>query len=135
MMIDRTELVEFGGGGASGSGIGVNCPGTSSSCMDSNPENNVNKAEYYIQQLNSSNAKKVALCLVLGFICYHGLIHLRYGEFNDIIIRITNNLSKYEILFNFKGTDSCKWLLSDGRYKGNREWQPYGCMMHKYTQT
>lgn len=44
------------------------------------PENNVNKAEYYIQQLNSSNAKKVALCLVLGFICYHGLIHLRYGK-------------------------------------------------------
>lgn len=44
------------------------------------PENNVNKAEYYISQLNSSNAKKVALCLVLGFICYHGLIHLRYGE-------------------------------------------------------
>lgn len=81
MMIDRTEMVEFGGGGgASGSGIGVNCPGgSSSSCMD-NPENNVNKAEYYIQQLNSSNAKKVALCLVLGFICYHGLIHLRYGK-------------------------------------------------------
>lgn len=70
MMIDRTELVEFGGGGG----------GTSGSCMD-NPEHNVNKAEYYIQQLNSSNAKKVALCLVLGFICYHGLIHLRYGEF------------------------------------------------------
>lgn len=44
------------------------------------PENNVNKAEYYISQLNSSNAKKVALCLVLGFICYHGLIHLRYGK-------------------------------------------------------
>lgn len=44
------------------------------------PENNVIKAEYYISQLNSSNAKKVALCLVLGFICYHGLIHLRYGK-------------------------------------------------------
>lgn len=75
-MIDRTELVEFGGGSG---GTGAGCPGTSSSCMD-HPENNVNKAEYYIQQLNSSNAKKVALCLVLGFICYHGLIHLRYGE-------------------------------------------------------
>lgn len=46
------------------------------------PENNVNKAEYYISQLNSNNAKKVALCLVLGFICYHGLIHLRYGKSN-----------------------------------------------------
>lgn len=44
------------------------------------PEENVSKAEYYIQQLNVSNAKKVALCLVLGFICYHGLIHFRYGK-------------------------------------------------------
>lgn len=45
------------------------------------PEDNVNKAEYYIQQLNVNNAKKVALVLVLGFICYHGLIHLRYGQY------------------------------------------------------
>lgn len=44
------------------------------------PDKNVAKAEYYIQQLNVNNAKKVALCLVLGFICYHGLIHMRYGE-------------------------------------------------------
>lgn len=42
-------------------------------------EKNIGRAEYYIQQLNVNNAKKVALCLVLGFICYHGLIHLRYG--------------------------------------------------------
>lgn len=73
-MTDRTELIEFGGGSGN-----MGAAGGSSSCMDT-PENNVNKAEYYIQQLNSSNAKKVALCLVLGFICYHGLIHLRYGE-------------------------------------------------------
>lgn len=53
------------------------------------PENNVIKAEYYISQLNSSNAKKVALCLVLGFICYHGLIHLRYGK--SISIGESNN--------------------------------------------
>ncbi len=31
------------------------------------------------------------------------------------------------------GSDSCKWLLSDGRFQGNNAWQPYGCMMHKYT--
>nr|CAD7458913.1 unnamed protein product [Timema tahoe] len=30
--------------------------------------------------------------------------------------------------------DSCKWLLSDGRYQGDQEWQPYGCMMHHYSQ-
>lgn len=32
-------------------------------------------------------------------------------------------------------SDSCKWLLTEGRYKGDKEWQPYGCMMHHYTQT
>lgn len=47
------------------------------------PDNGVSKAEYYIQQLNVNNAKKVALCLVLGFICYHGLIHLRYGKYGQ----------------------------------------------------
>lgn len=38
------------------------------------------KAEYFIAQLNVTNAKKVAALMVLGFICYHGLIHLHYGE-------------------------------------------------------
>lgn len=36
-------------------------------------------AEYLIGQLNVTNAKKVAVLMVLGFMCYHGLIHLRYG--------------------------------------------------------
>lgn len=35
----------------------------------------------------------------------------------------------------YLGSDSCKWLLEEGRYKGDKEWQPYGCMMHRYTQT
>ncbi|RZF39634.1 hypothetical protein LSTR_LSTR001155 [Laodelphax striatellus] len=64
-----------------------------------------------IQQINSKNAKLIACGLVLSFILYHGVIHLRYG------------------------TDSCTWLLSDGRYKGDMEWQPYGCMLHRYSQT
>ncbi|XP_055704657.1 N-acetylneuraminate 9-O-acetyltransferase isoform X1 [Phlebotomus papatasi] len=68
------------------------------------------KAEYIIQQLNVGNAKKIALMMVLAFMAYHGLLHLRYG------------------------TDSCKWLLSNGRFKGDKEWQPYGCMMHRYSQ-
>lgn len=34
----------------------------------------------------------------------------------------------------FIGTNSCRWLLSDGRYKGDQEWQPYGCMLHPYTK-
>lgn len=31
------------------------------------------------------------------------------------------------------GTDSCQWLLSTGRFLGKNVWQPYGCMMHKYS--
>lgn len=38
------------------------------------------KAERVIEQINSSNAKKVALFMVLGFICYHEVLHLRYGK-------------------------------------------------------
>lgn len=34
----------------------------------------------------------------------------------------------------FVARDSCKWLLSDGRYKGDMGWQPYGCMMHEYSE-
>ncbi|XP_058060774.1 N-acetylneuraminate 9-O-acetyltransferase [Anopheles bellator] len=72
---------------------------------------NLSKAERFIQNLNASNAKKLAFAMVLGFVVYHAFLHLRYGS------------------------DSCKWLLSDGRFKGDKEWQPYGCMLHKYTET
>lgn len=61
-------------------------------------EKNVGTAEYYIQQLNVNNAKKVALCLVLGFICYHGLIHLRYGTC-AIGIYLLNESSQYYSVF------------------------------------
>ncbi|XP_072399865.1 N-acetylneuraminate (7)9-O-acetyltransferase [Diabrotica undecimpunctata] len=67
--------------------------------------------ERIIEEINSTNAKKVALVLVIGFACYHGILHLRFG------------------------TNSCKWLLSDGRYKADKEWQPYGCMLHLYTNS
>lgn len=50
--------------------------------LNERPVQAASKAEYYIEQLTANNAKKVALCLVLGFICYHGLIHLRYGNIN-----------------------------------------------------
>ncbi|KAF2905223.1 hypothetical protein ILUMI_00947 [Ignelater luminosus] len=72
--------------------------------------NEKSRVEKIIEQINSTNAKRAALILVLGFACYHGLLHLRYG------------------------IDSCRWLLSDGRYKANQEWQPYGCMLHRYSQ-
>lgn len=41
-------------------------------------------AEWIIDQLNVENAKLVAFVLVLGFIGYHGILHLRYGEFKGV---------------------------------------------------
>ncbi|CAG0914265.1 unnamed protein product [Notodromas monacha] len=62
-----------------------------------------------IQMINIRNAKLVAILLIAGFVFYHGALHVTYGA------------------------DSCKWLLSDGRFQGNNVWQSYGCMMHTYT--
>ncbi|KAK9877974.1 hypothetical protein WA026_020189 [Henosepilachna vigintioctopunctata] len=68
------------------------------------------KIEKFIDSINSKNAKRVAFLLVLFFAAYHALLHLQFGS------------------------NSCKWLLTDGRYKGDKEWQPYGCMLHLYTK-
>ena len=62
-------------------------------------------------QLNARNAKKVAVLVVIGFTAYHTVLHVSYG------------------------IDSCKWLLSDGRFQGYHVWQPYGCMLHNYSRT
>ncbi|XP_030568891.1 N-acetylneuraminate 9-O-acetyltransferase [Drosophila novamexicana] len=84
-------------------------------CIGSSSEDGVQRiptrADLFMEQLNATNAKKVALLLVLGFVLYHGLLNWNYGS------------------------DSCQWLLSKGRFKGDNEWQPYGCMMHKYSYT
>ncbi|KAK9502450.1 hypothetical protein O3M35_011229 [Rhynocoris fuscipes] len=73
-------------------------------------ENRQEKSVDIVKQINAKNAKYVACGFVVGFILYHGIVHVRYG------------------------TDSCKWLLTGGKYKGDSEWQPYGCMMHEYSQ-
>lgn len=39
-------------------------------------------AEKFIDEINITNSKKVAVVFVLGFIAYHGILHLQYGEFN-----------------------------------------------------
>ncbi|XP_074654898.1 N-acetylneuraminate (7)9-O-acetyltransferase-like isoform X2 [Tubulanus polymorphus] len=63
------------------------------------------------QFVTVENAKVVAFSMVVTFVLYHGLIHLKYGS------------------------DSCQWLLSDGRFQGYNAWQPYGCMMHRYSKS
>ena len=81
-------------------------------------------AEYYMSLLNVRTAKIIALILVLLFGgVFHGVLHILYG------------------------VTPCKGLLKDGIYKagstafsfrgdfdqGTGLWQPWGCMMHKYT--
>lgn len=85
--------------------------------------------EDIIDQINSKNAKKIAFILVLGFATYHGLLHISYGNFCMIKIHKYIYANDYVL-----GTNSCKWLLTDGRYKGDQEWQPYGCMLHLYSK-
>ncbi|RWS30776.1 hypothetical protein B4U80_10615 [Leptotrombidium deliense] len=62
------------------------------------------------QRFNATNAKKIGVALLVGFVVYHSVLHLSYG------------------------IDSCKWLLSDGRFQGFKVWQPYGCMIHSYSK-
>ncbi|XP_023335374.1 N-acetylneuraminate 9-O-acetyltransferase [Eurytemora carolleeae] len=64
----------------------------------------------YFKLLNITTAKALALILVGGFTVYHSVLHATYD------------------------VTPCKGLLKDGMYKGN-QWQPWGCMMHKYTRT
>ena len=81
-------------------------------------------ADYYMNLLNVKTAKVIAVILVVLFGgVYHGALHLLYG------------------------VTPCKGLLKDGIYKagstafdfrgdfnqGTGLWQPWGCMMHKYT--
>ena len=67
----------------------------------------------YINLLNVNTAKIISIVLVLFFALFHGIIHIFYG------------------------VTPCKGLLEDGIYKegGGGLWQPWGCMMHKYTQS
>lgn len=98
-----------GGAGSAGELDGI-CIGSAAGA-EGGVQRMPTKADLFMEQLNATNAKKVALLLVLGFVVYHGLLNWNYGS------------------------DSCQWLLSKGRFKGDNEWQPYGCMMHKYSYT
>ncbi|XP_069769761.1 N-acetylneuraminate (7)9-O-acetyltransferase isoform X2 [Narcine bancroftii] len=60
------------------------------------------------QHFNIRNAKLLAISFVLVLTAVHGINR------------------------SFGGGDSCEWLLSSGRFLGENEWQPDGCMMHRY---
>ena len=76
----------------------------------SSPMNNALSAADYIKLINIRTGKLLAIILVVAFGVYHGLLHLHYG------------------------VTPCKGLIVDGAFKGDL-WQPWGCMMHIYTQT
>lgn len=45
--------------------------------------------EKVIEQINSTNAKKIAVILVIAFACYHEFLHIKYGKckllgFNEV---------------------------------------------------
>lgn len=80
--------------------------------------------EHYVSLLNVTTAKVVALALFVLFgLVYHGVLHMIYG------------------------VTPCKGLLKDGIFKagttafnfrgdfdqGTGLWQPWGCMMHNYS--
>lgn len=86
---------------------------------------------------NSTNAKKIAFAMVIGFVVYHGILRVNFSKINHFILNFQTTFTiktDYFCLLLRAGIDSCKWLLSDGRFHGSTLWQPYGCMMHKYNK-
>ncbi|XP_026531461.1 N-acetylneuraminate 9-O-acetyltransferase isoform X4 [Notechis scutatus] len=41
----------------------------------------------------------------------------------------------YAVSRRYQGNDTCEYLLSTGRFLGDKTWQPYSCMMHRYKQS
>ena len=65
----------------------------------------------FTKLFNMRNAKFIAIFLVTLCVLYHGSLNSFYGR------------------------NSCNRLLGEGHLLGDNEWQPYGCMIHKYTKT
>ena len=61
-----------------------------------------------IKYFDFKYAKYLTILLITLFILYHGYLNIFYGR------------------------NSCNRLLDEGHILGNNEWQPFGCMIHKY---
>lgn len=78
------------------------------------------RVEKLIHQINSRNAKKVALLLVLGFSVYHVLIHLKYGKFKLIsstYIHIYIGILSIVYILCYNTFLSRKYTIRPDRYK------------------
>lgn len=54
-------------------------------------ENQQERSVDVVKQINSKNAKYVACGLVIGFILYHGIVHIRYGRLWEFLPKYTLN--------------------------------------------
>lgn len=70
----------------------------------------IDQDQLFIKYFNIVNAKLIAVLLVVLFIVYHGYLNSYYGR------------------------NSCNRLFGEGHILGDNEWQPYGCMIHKYNE-
>jgi hypothetical protein len=64
--------------------------------------------ESMLRHINFLNIKIISAFFLIIIIIYHGYSNLFYN--------------------------SCDRLLDQGRIAGNNDWQPNGCMIHKYTK-
>ncbi|KAK4300437.1 hypothetical protein Pmani_027363 [Petrolisthes manimaculis] len=100
-----------GGGGGGGMGNNLDNSHSASSSVTSTAGKIVQLP--VIEELNlycNSKIAKIVASVVVGcFIAYHSFLHVVHGG------------------------ESCQRLLSDGRFQGELIWQPYGCMLHTYS--
>lgn len=73
-------------------------------------KSNDDQSNDYTKYFQIRTAKFITLVLIIVFSIYHGYLNLYYGR------------------------NSCNRLLGEGHVLGDNEWQPFGCMMHKYNK-
>ncbi len=102
----------------------------------SHDREDINSTQNYIRFINSRNVKSLAVILVILFAIYHGYLNSYYGKISDIIYIFLKEIEIWKLFDNngLLGRNSCNRLLDEGRILGNDEWQPYGCMIHKYDE-
>lgn len=90
--------------------------------------------QHFTQDLNKyfslRTSKILAFSLITFFIFYHGYLNSFYGKIQFISF---DHFDK-QLIPCVKGRNSCNRLLGEGHVKGDNRWQPFGCMIHKYTQ-
>lgn len=61
----------------------------------------LNSGNDIIEKLNVKNAKIIAVCLVLVCIIFHGIRHLKYGEFNEFYTKVLHKFCLFIIVIYY----------------------------------